>query len=344
MERKNKVTKLSICIPTYNFGSFIGQTLDSIIPNLTEGVEVVILDGGSTDDTADVVAQKMVGIENITYHQQGHRGGIDRDIAKVVSLARGDYCWLFSADDIMKAGAVGKVLDAVQSNADIYLCEHTLCTFDMEPIEDYSIFNTISTPTLFDLGRPEDRKEYFSAARNTEAFFSFLSGPIFRRELWAQAEGIPDSFYETCWALAGRLLTLVPGGLDVYYLGETLLFKRGENDSFLANGVVNRLRISVEGFNHIAKTIFGHDSEETFHIRRVLRNERSFFHLLLVKLQAANSPEREDMEELYELVSRHYSDSGILNRLKYCIYRLTPVFTLRAGAFCMKKYRHFVIG
>jgi abequosyltransferase len=61
---------LSICIPTYNFGKFIGQTLESIIPNLTEAVEVVILDGGSTDDTADVVAQKQRNFPQIQYHRQ----------------------------------------------------------------------------------------------------------------------------------------------------------------------------------------------------------------------------------------------------------------------------------
>jgi abequosyltransferase len=120
---------LSICIPTYNFGKFIGITLDSITQNLREGVEVVILDGGSTDDTGRVVAQRQHDYPQIKYHRQEFRGGIDRDIAKVVSLSSGKYCWLFSADDIMKPGVVSKVLDGLQSNCDIYLCEHTLCDF-----------------------------------------------------------------------------------------------------------------------------------------------------------------------------------------------------------------------
>ena len=117
---------LSICIPTYNFGKVIGQTLDSILPNLVEGVEVVILDGGSTDDTARIVAKRQRNFSQIKYHRQGFRGGIDRDIAKVISLAHGDYCWLFSADDIMISGAVDKIINSIQSNCDIYLCEQIL--------------------------------------------------------------------------------------------------------------------------------------------------------------------------------------------------------------------------
>ena len=48
--------QLSICIPTYNFGEFIGQALESLQRQYRPGVEVVILDGGSTDSTADVVS------------------------------------------------------------------------------------------------------------------------------------------------------------------------------------------------------------------------------------------------------------------------------------------------
>jgi abequosyltransferase len=327
---------LSICIPTYNFGKFIGETLDSILPGLSEDVEVVILDGGSTDNTRAIVAQKIHGLKQIHYHEQGFRGGIDRDIAKVVNLAQGDYCWLFSADDIMKPHAINKVLNYIQSDCDIYLCEHTLCTYNLVPIEEYSIFNNISTSTVFDLGKAEDRKRYFSDARTSEAFFSFLSGPIFRRDLWKKTDSIPSSFYETCWALAGRFLSLIPCGVKVHYLGENLLYKRGENDSFLENGVVNRLRISVDGFAHIAETIFGKYSDETWHIRRVIRNERTLFHLMLIKLQASRSPQKENFDELYQIVSRHYSNAGIVSMFKWAIFRSTPVFMLRIGVFLKK--------
>ena len=47
--------RLSICIPTYNFGEFIGATLQSIIKQATDEVEIVVVDGASTDNTAEVV-------------------------------------------------------------------------------------------------------------------------------------------------------------------------------------------------------------------------------------------------------------------------------------------------
>jgi abequosyltransferase len=322
---------LSICIPTYNFGKFIGQTLDSIIPNLTEGVEVVILDGGSTDDTMDIVAQRQHKYLQIKYHRQEFRGGIDRDIAKVISFANGEYCWLFSADDIMMSGSVDKVLNYIQSHYDIYLCEHTLCDYEMHPIKEYPIFINITTPEIFDLGNVVQRKRYFSEARTSEAFFSFMSGPIFRRAMWEKAEGIPESFYTTCWALAGRFLSLVSDGLKVHYLSESLIYKRSGNDSFLEHGVVNRLRITVEGFAHISESIFGKESFENFHIKRVLRNERTLPHLLGIKLMVGTSTQQGKMAALNQIVFQHYSNAGINNMCKYIIFRIAPISILKIG-------------
>ena len=47
--------ELSICIPAKNFGQFIGETLDSIIQQANKNVEIVVLDGGSTDNTQEIV-------------------------------------------------------------------------------------------------------------------------------------------------------------------------------------------------------------------------------------------------------------------------------------------------
>ena len=48
--------RLSICIPTLNRGDYIGETLQSIASQWEEGVEIVIVDGGSTDRTLEIAA------------------------------------------------------------------------------------------------------------------------------------------------------------------------------------------------------------------------------------------------------------------------------------------------
>src|SRR5207244_8971458 len=91
---------LSICIPTYNFAAFIGQTLDSIARNILAGVEVIVLGGGSTDDTAAVVADRQRRQPQIKYYRQEFRWWIGRDMGKGVDLAEGECCWLVCAGDM----------------------------------------------------------------------------------------------------------------------------------------------------------------------------------------------------------------------------------------------------
>ena len=315
------MVKLSICIPTYNFGKFIGQTLDSILPQISAEVEVIVLDGGSTDDTSDVVAARQCNYPQLAYHHQSFRGGIDRDIEKVVGLAQGQYCWLFSADDIMLPGAVDKVLEAIKSNYDVYICEHILCSLEMIPIGEHPPFNNINQPKLFNLGDVSQKLEYFRSARTSEAFFSFLSGPIFKKSIWDSAN-VPESFRSSHWIVAGHLLSTIQEGIKVSYLCEKLLHKRGENDSFSDRGVVNRLRIAIEGFHHVANSIFGKHSEEAFHIRRVLRTELPLQALLATKLFAAKNPEKENVHVLNRIVKMLYSEPCLDNWAKYAQYKM----------------------
>ena len=319
--------RLSICIPTYNFGKFIGETLDSIIPQLTSAVELIVLDGGSTDETAEVVAARQCQYKQLIYIPQGFRGGIDRDIEKVVSFVQGEYCWLFSADDIMLSGAIEKVLEAIKSNDDVYICEHVLCNLKMEPICEYPPFNNISHSMMFDFRDMSQRKKYFRLARTSEAFFSFMAGPIFKKDIWDDAK-VPESFRDTCWIVAGHLLSMIQNGITVNYLAEKLLHKRGENDSFSDRGVVNRCRISVESFQHVGNTIFGELSEEAFHIRRVLQFDIPLRSLLWAKLKAAESPATESIVVLNRIAKIHYADPGVGNWVKFTLYKIIPPVVL----------------
>ena len=322
--------RLSICIPTYNFGQFIGQTLDSILPQATSAVEVIILDGGSTDETAAAVQARQQDYPKLKYFNQNFRGGIDRDIEKAVSLAQGQYCWLFSADDIMVPGAKARVLDAIGSGYDIYLCEHDLCSIGMNEISGYPIFNNIADQKIFNLSDAYQKNEYFRSARTSEAFFSFLAGPIFKKKTWDSAS-IPESFRGTCWIVAGRLLSAIKNGITIQYLGETLIHKREGNDSFSNGSLVNRCRIGIENFQHIINNIFGNQSKEAFQIRRVLHRDIPFRTLLFAKLSAAEHPEKEDMTLLRRLVKMHYADPTIKNWVKLLFFNAAPVPGLKAA-------------
>jgi abequosyltransferase len=106
--------KLSICITTLNRAAFIGATLESILLQATDECELIVLDAASTDGTEQLVSEYGRRFGQLRYIRQAQNNGIDRDLNNAVELARGEYCWLMTDDDLMKPGAVDAVLAALR--------------------------------------------------------------------------------------------------------------------------------------------------------------------------------------------------------------------------------------
>ena len=66
-----EVPLVSIVIPSYNYGRFLRQTIDSALNQTYPNTEVIVVDDGSTDDSREVLAGYG---ERITVHLQENRG------------------------------------------------------------------------------------------------------------------------------------------------------------------------------------------------------------------------------------------------------------------------------
>lgn len=320
--------RLSICIPTYNFGRFIGETLDSIISQADQSVEICILDGGSTDNTESVVRSRAETFPRLRYVRKDKKGGIDRDLAEAVSLGEGDYCWILSSDDLLRAGSIKRIMTLLeQEPCDVYLCGLLSCDISMRPR-----FLEPILPVTFDrvinLRDQDDRLDYFSHAQSLAAFFSFCSSLIVSREKWNRI-GFDPAFDGSCYAHVARIFSMIPEGLKLHYIAEPLLDKRGENDSFLANGALNRVRIDVDGYNALADRFFGAGGAEAFHIRRVLRERTGINHIFSLKVSATISGNTEQVELLDRLVSKLWCDPLPVNKIKLVAFRYTPFWVYR---------------
>ena len=103
--------KLSICIPTYNRAKLLGQTLDNIIREATPGLEIVVSDNASTDETCELVNSYRRKYPRITYLKQPTNIGQEPNYLEVVKAAQGEYCWLMGDDDQIVPGGIKYILD-----------------------------------------------------------------------------------------------------------------------------------------------------------------------------------------------------------------------------------------
>lgn len=126
--------KLSICISTLNRADFLRITLGKILPQLTDQCEVLVVDNASTDNTPHVVAELMRRDGRLRYVRKETNLGMDGNFDRAVELARGDYCWLTSDDDVFKPGAVAAVLGALAEEPSAVLVNYEFRDFDLSEL------------------------------------------------------------------------------------------------------------------------------------------------------------------------------------------------------------------
>lgn len=116
---------ISIIIATYNASKTLKTCLDSIVPQLCSGTELIIVDGGSKDNTNDII--KSYG-DKVSVHISEPDKGIYDAWNKGVALSHGDWIMFIGADDILLPNAVGTYLNTIKNTADIdsydYICAH----------------------------------------------------------------------------------------------------------------------------------------------------------------------------------------------------------------------------
>ena len=134
------MTELSICIPTCNRAEYLPVMLDSIFKQAVfDGVEVVVSDNNSYDDTARVVKEYQALYKNLFYYKNDINVGFDRNVLNCISRAKGKYCWILGDDDALLPGSIGFVKHHIKSGYDFYTCGLNLCDRKMRFLDYWAL-------------------------------------------------------------------------------------------------------------------------------------------------------------------------------------------------------------
>ena len=109
--------KLSIIIPTKDRSQLLLETLETIAPQLREGVELVIVDASANFPDPKVTTRLTPHIR----YERGKAPSFDEAYEEAVAAARGEWVWLFSDDDWFKPGAVELVLSRLEGPQDLII-------------------------------------------------------------------------------------------------------------------------------------------------------------------------------------------------------------------------------
>ncbi len=256
---QNNAIKISICIPTHNRAKFLAETLENVLQQATDEIEVVIVDGASSDNTKEVAEQYRKKFRNFIYYRGEKNMGVNRDMGRTIELAHGDYCWMLSDDDCLRPGALNQMLKEIQSGCEIYLCNVTVCDLSLKPLRDRQWLSAKVPERIFNLHEKKDFIEYCQNANSIGALFSYMSSIILRRESWNKT-GYHQDFDKTAYALASSLMSFIKDTCRLKYLRTPLVFWRNDNASFqFDGGLVKRFLLDFDGYLQLADKYLSDD-------------------------------------------------------------------------------------
>jgi glycosyltransferase involved in cell wall biosynthesis len=219
---------LSICMPTLNRASFIGETLDSILPQLREDMEVVVVDGGSGDGTAEVVARRTAVCPRIRYHVTAHLAsgtpkpsneGYDRDCDGAVQLARGRYCWLLPDDDLIVPTALATLRPYLELGVALVVVNAEVRSLDLSRqfvAKQMVLGEDVSFP----------RGEANRLMEVAGSYLSYAGGVVVRRDWWLARNR--EKYYGSGFVHVGTIFQQ-PADLDAVVVARPLIQVRYGN-------------------------------------------------------------------------------------------------------------------
>jgi abequosyltransferase len=220
---------LSFCIPTFNQPESIKRTLESLLNQDVDGIEIIIRDDSNNFETEEVVSQYLHKLP-IRYFHMEKDGGIDGAFLFLSREAKGQYVWWFG-DDILVPGVVKRLLGILR----------------LKPAIDFVYLNS----TDFDgasFSIPPNGNKYFFDRNEVlvelKDQLGFCSAMVFRKEILSLGFDKAENFIGTCWVTLFLVLNVLVEGKFFFFLdGSNFLSAPkplGEPrwyDSFLVHGI-----------------------------------------------------------------------------------------------------------
>ena len=108
---------ISILMPSYNQGDYIRQAIDSVLDQKSCRVQLIIMDGGSTDQTLSI----LESYSGLIYYSSMPDRGQSHALNKALDMASAPIIGWLNSDDMYLPGAFGSVLSSFGGNKEVAL-------------------------------------------------------------------------------------------------------------------------------------------------------------------------------------------------------------------------------
>lgn len=238
------MTKISICIPTYNRSKFLSELLDSIIEQDLHDIEVVVSDDASQDNTKEILDHYSNLIPLFKYIVQPKNIGLDQNFLAVVEEASGEYVWLMGDDDKLEKGGIAKVISHLHNWPTVLGLTLGVINYDSEMTTRTGIQAMPATCLMHGIDK---------VFTEIPQLLGFMSALVIKRSAWLEVARSPEiqdfmKYYVQVYIIGKCLQKYPVWGI----IQEPCVSYRSDNDQFLSKlGWLKRLKVDVVAYNEL---------------------------------------------------------------------------------------------
>jgi glycosyltransferase involved in cell wall biosynthesis len=113
------LNRIDVIIPSYNYGCFLDQCVDSVLSQVGVDVRVLIIDDASQDNTVEVASSLARKDPRITFMCHKVNKGHIATYNEGIEWASAGYMLLLSADDYLLPGALGRAANLMNAHPEV---------------------------------------------------------------------------------------------------------------------------------------------------------------------------------------------------------------------------------
>lgn len=135
---------VSVCVPTYNYGRFLNDCIESVLAQTFSEWELIVCDDCSTDNTAEIVQAFAQRDSRIRYFRNEQRLGMNANLKRVAEFGRARYLKMLCADDWLEPTCLEVCFELMEENPNVVLCTSAeiLSTEAGEPMQVQFLFGS----------------------------------------------------------------------------------------------------------------------------------------------------------------------------------------------------------
>ena len=177
---------VSVILPVYNQEKYLEETIDSILSQSYRDFELIIVDDGSTDNSAAIIGMFQAKDPRVLAYFESNSGK-SLSTNSLVSKARGELCAFLDADDVMLTERLSRQVDFHQSNPQVDAsschCYYINEKGNMFGVQRYSVGSQVA--------------QYNTAFKNEEFIICSYTGLMVKRKVFLDTGGLKKKF-EPC--------------------------------------------------------------------------------------------------------------------------------------------------